>query len=48
MAREHERFDVGADPIRLCATSHDRIPFLTNVGDVPVLIDVAPGRCATR
>lgn len=40
MAREQERFNVGADPIRICYTSHDRTPYITNVCDVPIMLDV--------
>jgi hypothetical protein len=42
MAREHERFDVTDKPIRITHTTHDRVPYVTNVGNTPVLLDIAP------
>jgi hypothetical protein len=39
MSREKERFAIGAEPVLICATSHDRVPYITNVGDVPIQLD---------
>lgn len=42
MAREKERFTVGPEPIRITHTTHDRVPFISNVGDTPIKLDIAP------
>jgi len=39
--RERERVNVGDEPIRICHTTSGRIPFVTNVGGVPVVLDIA-------
>lgn len=42
MAREHERFDLSDEPIHICYTAHDRTPYISNVGDADVMLDIAP------
>lgn len=42
MAREKERFALTDEPIRITHTTHDRVPFITNVGSTPVMLDIAP------
>jgi len=42
MGREHEKFTLDAKPIHICHTSHDRTPYITNVGDTPIMLDTAP------
>jgi hypothetical protein len=42
MSREKERYVVGDKPVRVAHTTTDRVPFLSNTGDVPVSVDVAP------
>lgn len=40
MSREHERFTVTDEPILICHTTHDRTPFITNVGTTDVMLDI--------
>ena len=41
MSRERERVIIGDEPVRICHTSIDRTPFITNIGDTPVTLDIA-------
>ena len=40
MSREKERFTVGQSPILICQTTHDRVPFIRNVGNTDVMLDI--------
>jgi hypothetical protein len=40
VAREKERFALTAEPILICHTTHDRTPFIRNVGTTDVSLDI--------
>ena len=40
MAIERERFALTDNPLRICHTAHDRMPYLTNVGDADIVLDI--------
>jgi hypothetical protein len=40
VSREKERYTIGAEAVLICHTTHDRVPFITNVGDTPVMLDI--------
>jgi hypothetical protein len=39
VGREKERFNLTDEPIYICSTTHDRTPYISNVGDTDVMLD---------
>jgi len=42
VGREKETFTLTDKPVHLCATAHDRTPYISNVGDQDIMLDTAP------
>jgi hypothetical protein len=40
VSREKERYTIGAEAVLICYTTHDRTPFIRNVGNADLLLDI--------